>query len=61
LAADSDVRCATDCSLGSQAFVVSIDRPPVPDRFRRCVSATMTPPLPSVQQCVSSCTANVMR
>ena len=34
-ASDSHVCWATDCSAGSHAFVVSIDRPFMPARLRR--------------------------
>src|SRR5690606_14499838 len=57
---DSDVVCATEPSLGSQPFVVSIDRPPIPARPRRCVSATRRSLFAVVHSPVSSWLANVI-
>jgi hypothetical protein len=57
----SNVRCATEPSTGSNAFVVSKNRPLMPARLRRWLSASCNPPLVCTHECVSSCTTNVMR
>ena len=41
--------------------VVSIERPDMPPRLRRIVSASFWPPVDGVHECVSSITANVIR
>jgi hypothetical protein len=46
---------------GSKAFVVSSQRPPMPPMFRFIVVASSTPPLASMNRCVSSKIANVIR
>jgi hypothetical protein len=56
---DSEVRCATESSDGSHAFVVSIVRPPMPAAPRRWVVATRSILFVTVQIPVSSCRTNV--